>query len=212
MNTINILNKLWLALLLMLPALHSGCQRDAQTAASLQPQGNDGYSSALMKGKEWSDFDVDRVALYPADSFPGIEIMEINAKQLMELAQERDSLWVVCWATWCNICVGDIPHNLELVQRNPGLKLIFAATNYDVDGIKRLLGRNGYSGTAFIISSKDYEGDQLEKVNKFGREVAGKLAEPVEGVPVNIMLLNGRAVSWKGSSMTPEAIGAIFPK
>jgi len=110
-----------------LTLLSAGAGEDAPKS------GNSGKEVSNMLTKHAARFGLPeagtstRCGLVIGDSLPSIECVDLegNSVRLGEFYGERGTL-IICWATWCGPCMGELPHEVALARayKDKGLNVI----------------------------------------------------------------------------------------
>lgn len=124
------------------------------------------------------------------------EIETLTKKELLNLSETNEKVWIYVWASWCKPCIEKLPDLVEL-SKQKDLTIYFISIEPDGSKCHSLLIQNGFKGKSYILETKYFKHKKVDKVQYKLKKLFGVEDDPNYGIPQNYLFQNGKFVKYK---------------
>lgn len=126
-------------------------------------------------------------------------IITLSKKDLIALSKSEDNVWIYTWASWCKPCIKKLP---DLVSLSKERTIIFLSIEADGTKCQKLLEKNGFEGTSYVLNPKQFKHKKPLKVQAQLKKLFGVSKDPNLGVPQNYLFKDEQLEQYKVGNIT----------
>jgi|GEM_PF-4486343 len=136
----------------------------------------------------------------PSESGP-LTIKVATSATIDSLSHKPGKTWLVVWAPWCAVCVGNLEKYQQLASSND-YQLVLLSTSYKADYVRKYLSQNNYQGVTYLVSAQDYSSNEAHKTTLLRQQLAPLSPEVETAIPQNYFFNNGRLIGHQVGSVS----------
>lgn len=129
-----------------------------------------------------------------------ILFQEINGSNMVQINNQSKKTWIYLWGSWCKPCIEKLPSMIAIDKMNKDLDIILVSEDYAIAPLQKILFKNGYDKTPYLLESKSYGTSTIKKVKMLNQELCPE-CEFESGFPQNYL--------YQNTSMELYKIGAL---
>ena len=106
-----------------------------------------------------------------------LNIETLSKKDLLDLPNTNEKVWIYAWASWCRPCIEKLPDLVKLSKRKD-LTIYFVSIEKDGSKCHSLLTKNGFDGISYQLNPKEFKHKRSNKVQAKLKKIFGVKNNP----------------------------------